>query len=436
MKISILSVFPDLYGPFLATSLVRRAQEKGLIALDVAGLLSYVTPKERIDAPTFGPGAGMLLRPDVIEKAIEDKQQAHGKAFKIFFSPQGKKLNQKRLEAIAAAATQVGHLMLLPARYEGMDTRVEQEYADEIISVGDFVLMGGDLPAMMLLEGLLRLVPGVVGKQESVEMESFSGPFVDYPEYTEPVVWHDRAVPEIVRSGNHEAIRKWRMEQAAEKSVFSHFDWVRSTATTPEQKKLVHKIMPRHYCALLHGDVLIGPNERKAGTTSVTSVDLHDIARSSATYGLQGFFVVTPLADQQKIVKTLLDFWQTGVGIDYNPVRHQAIKRVHVKSTIDEAIAQIEAIEGQKPLILATSARVTDHQGAITFHDQAKVWASKRPVLIIFGTGQGIAPELINRCDFLLPPLEGFSDFNHLSVRSAAAIILDKWLGTDIIKPN
>ncbi len=432
MNISILSVFPDLYTPFLATSLVRRAQEKGLVSLDVAGLLSYVGPKERIDAPTFGPGAGMLLKPEVVEKAIEDKQQTHGKAFKIFFSPQGKKLNQKVLESIASSAVKAGHLMLLPARYEGMDARVEQEYADAIISIGDFVLMGGDVPAMMLLEGVLRLMPGVVGKQESVEMESFSGPFVDYPEYTEPVEWLGKKVPDIVRSGNHEAIRKWRMEQAAQKSVFSHFDWVRSSATTPEQKKLVHELMPRHYCALLHGDVLIGPNERKAGTTSVTSVDLHDIARSSATYGLQGFFVITPLADQQKIVRTLLDFWQTGVGIDYNPVRHKAIKRVAVHSTIDQAIAQIEALEGIKPLIMATSARVTEHKGAITFHDQALVWASKRPVLIIFGTGQGIAPDLIERCDFLLPPVEGFSDFNHLSVRSAAAIILDRWLGIDI----
>jgi len=325
-------------------------------------------------------------------------------------------------------------MMLLPARYEGMDARVEQEYADEIISIGDFVLMGGDLPAMILLEGMLRLIPGVVGKQESVSRESFSGPFVDYPEYTEPVMWQGREVPEIVRSGNHAAIETWRTEQAAKKTVFAHFSWLRSTPTTKEQKKLVHSLMPHHYCALLHGDVLIGPSERKKGTTSVTSVDIHDIARSSATYGLEGFFIVTPLLDQQKIVMTLLNFWQTGVGVDYNPVRHEALKKVQVKSTIDQAIEAIEKREGSRPLLIATSARGVEHPGAITYQDQDKVWAAGRPVLFLFGTGQGIDPDLIARCDFILPPIEGFSAFNHLSVRSAAGIILDRWLSSTAIR--
>lgn len=432
MNISIVSLFPELYQPFLATSLLRRAQEKNLISVDIAPLFSYAEPKERIDAPTFGHGAGMLLRPDVIEKAIEDKERAHGKAYKIFFSPKGQKLTQKKLHKIMENASALGHIMVLPARYEGMDARVEQVYADDIISVGDFVLMGGDLPAMILLEGLLRLVPGVVGKQESVEHESFSGPFVDYPEYTAPVIWHGLEVPEVVRSGNHEALRQWRLKQAAHDSVYEHYQWVRSTTVTPEQKKLVYELMPSHYSVLMHGDVLIGPNERKAGTTSVTSVDLHDIARSSATYGLKNYFVVTPLLDQQKIVNTLLDFWQKGVGVEYNPVRHQAVNAVRVCSTIDDVIAAIEKKEGKKPLLIATSARETEHPNHITFYDQTVVWAHKRPVLFVFGTGQGLTPELIARCDYILPPVEGFSSFNHLSVRSAVGIILDRWLGINI----
>jgi tRNA (guanine37-N1)-methyltransferase len=197
MNISIVSLFPELYQPFLATSLVRRAQEKNLISVNVASLFSYVEPKERVDAPTFGHGAGMLLRPDVVQKAIEDQEQAHGKSYKIFFSPRGQKLSQKKLQQIKEKSESFGHIMMLPARYEGMDARVEQVYADEIISVGDFVLMGGDVPAMILLEGLLRLLPGVIGKQESVTHDSFNGPFVDYPEYTEPVVWHGLEVPDV-----------------------------------------------------------------------------------------------------------------------------------------------------------------------------------------------------------------------------------------------
>ena len=128
MKISIISVFPDLYTSFLSTSLLKRAQDKKVIEIEVSSFLSYVNPKERIDAPTFGPGAGTLIRPQVVEKAIGDRESIHGKAYKIFFSPHGQKLNQDTIKKIYAAASQAQHLMLLPARYEGMDARVEQQY--------------------------------------------------------------------------------------------------------------------------------------------------------------------------------------------------------------------------------------------------------------------------------------------------------------------
>jgi tRNA (guanine37-N1)-methyltransferase len=429
MNISILSVFPDLYNPFLQTSLVRRAQEQGHVTFDLESFFSYAAPKERIDAPTFGHGAGMLIKPEVVQKAIEDKEQRHGKAFKIFFSPHGKKLDQTVLQELAAQSQSSGHLMLLPARYEGMDTRVEQEYADAIISVGDFVLMGGDIPAMILLEGLLRLIPGVVGKQESVERESFSGALVDYPEYTEPVEWKGIKVPDVVRSGNHEAIRQWRMQQAAQRTILGHFDWARGCALTPQENQQLQEALPAHYVLLNHGDVMVGRQERIPGTTSVTSIDMHDIARSSKTYGIKNFFLVTPLLDQQKVITTLLDFWQKGAGIDYNKQRHEAVKSVRMASTVDEVIAQIEQAEGARPLVIATSARAQEHHQMITFYDQHTVWALKRPVLFVFGTGQGLTPEFINQCDFLLPPVGSMSDFNHLSVRSAVAVVLDRWLG-------
>ena len=181
MNVSLLTVFPELYEAFLKTSLMQRAQEHAIVHYDVASFFSYVQPKERIDAPTFGHKAGMLIKPDVIEKAINDKEAKYGPAFKIFFSPQGQKLDQRLLQHIAQKALERKHLLLVASRYEGIDERVEQKYADLTISVGDFVVMAGDLPAMLFLEGLIRLLPGVVGKQESVEHESFSGSFVDYP---------------------------------------------------------------------------------------------------------------------------------------------------------------------------------------------------------------------------------------------------------------
>jgi len=428
MKISILTVFSELYDSFLRTSLVGRAQEKGLVSIEATSFFSYVAPKKRIDAPAFGHGSGMVIRPEVIEAAVDDKEKRHGPAYKIFFSPQGKKLDQALLRDLVITFQQHNHVMLIPARYEGMDARVEQIYADQVISIGDFVLMGGDIPAMVLLEGLLRLMPGVVGKQESIEQESFSGPFVDYPVFTEPVTWQGLEVPEVIRSGNHAAMKTWRMQQAVNNTVLHHFDWLRSERLTAEQKKLVEPHIPHHYVVLQHGDVLIG-QDRVLGTTSVTSIDIHDIARASKTYGVKNFFVVTPLIDQKKIVQTLLDFWQTGVGIDYNRHRHDAVNMVKIQDNLDEVIAIIGQKEGVRPLLIATSAQNYGLDKTITFYDQEKVWAHKRPILFIFGTGQGLSEDLMARCDYVLMPLQGFSSFNHLSVRSAAAIVLNQWMG-------
>ena len=436
MNISILTLFPALYQEFLRTSLIGRAQDKNLLNIELSNLFDFCNPGQRIDSPTFGPGAGMLLRPDVVEAAINKQEMKFGKALRVFFSPQGEKIDQRLLKKLHSMASESDHLLLFASRYEGVDARVEQEYADIELSVGDFVLMGGDLPCMMLLEGLLRYVPGVVGREESVAADSFSGAFVDYPEFTQPVSWHGHEVPEVVRSGNHQAIAKWRTEQAAQKTVKMHFDWLRKHNLTVEEKKLAYQFMPSHYAALMHGDILLkdqdSPNQTRVGTSSVTSFDLHDISRSSLTYGLKNYFIVTPLKDQQQIVNTLLDFWKMPPGIAYNKHRHQAVAKVVLQNNVDEVIAHITAQEGKVPILVATSGRDVPHIKKISFYDQAEVWQHDRPVLFLFGTAKGIAPHIIERCDYLLGPICGFTDFNHLSVRSAAAIVFDRWLGINV----
>lgn len=434
MNISILTVFSELYDTFLQTSLIGRAQNKGIVNINASSFFKYVVPKERIDAPIIGHGSGMVIRPDVIEAAVTDKENQFGPAFKIFFSPQGRKLDQPLLQELADKLKTVNHVMLIASRYEGMDARVEQEYADEIISVGDFVVMGGDVPAMLFLEGLLRLIPGVVGKQESIEQESFSGPFVDFPVYAPPAEWKGMQVPDVLKSGNHGAIKKWRMDKAIQKTMSHHFEWMRTYPLDKAQIAAIKPYIPPHYVTLQHGDVLVGDNgASKPGATSVTSIDVHDIARASKTYGIEQFFITTPLVDQQKIVRTMLDFWQTGVGSDYNPSRHKAVNLVEIQANIDGVLAAIEAREGVKPLLVATSARIDEKTDRhITFFDQEKVFAAQRPILFVFGTGKGLTDQLMSRCDYILVPVRGFSDFNHLSVRSAVAIILDRWMGINV----
>ena len=430
MKISILSVFPKLYEEFLNTSLIARAQEKNIISFDLQDYFSFVQPKKRIDAPTFGPGSGMLIKPEVVQRAIESQTKKSGKPFTIFFSPQGKKLTQPLLRSLSHTLASKEHLLLTTARYEGMDARVEEKYADLVLSIGDYVLMGGDLPAMVFLEGLLRLFPGVVGKEESVAAESFSGPFLDYPEYTEPANWQGMQVPDIIRSGNHKAIAQWREQQAAKNTVIHNFDWLRTHVRTDAQKELAASYIPPHYMCLMHTEVYVGDNQ--PGNTSVTSLDMHDIARSCRTYDIQNYFLVTPLKDQQKIVSTLLGFWQKGAGIEYNKSRHEAVKRVKTVESFSDVIAAIEEKEGKKPIILGTSARITDQERLLSFFQQQKVFKQERPILIVLGTGKGLTDEFLQKCDYVLAPIEGFSDYNHLSVRSAGAVILDRWLGINL----
>ncbi len=427
MHISVLTVFAELYAPFLATSLIRRAQEQRILTIDVAEFFSFVAPKERIDAPIFGHGAGMLVKPLVVQRAIEQREAVAGKAFKIFLSPQGRKLNQNLVREIAEKSLAAGHMLIVAGRYEGMDARVEEEYADMTVSLGDFVLLGGDIAALALLEATVRLVPSVVGKQESVDDESFAGGFVEYPHYTEPVVWKDRSVPDIVRSGNHGALDEWRMKEAASRTVMHHFDWLRQQVLTERERFFAASAMPPHYTALLHNDVLIG-SEKKPGTTSVTSIDIHDIARSSKTYGIKNFFIVTHLVDQQKIVEKLLDFWMS-TGIEYNRERHEAVRHVRLAHNLDMVIDRITELEGKRPLVIATSARDVEHVQNITFDEQSRIWETGRPVLLVFGTGRGLAESIIDRSDFLLKPVRALTEYNHLSVRSAVAIVLDRWLG-------
>lgn len=434
MNVSILTLFPELYQPFLQTSLLKRAAEKKLVSFSVQNLFDQVQPKERIDAPTFGHSSGMLIRPDVMEKAIESADLQFGKSFKIFLSPQGSKLTQHRAQELWKRVASRQHVMLFASRYEGIDARVEQEYADEIISVGDFVVMGGDIPAMLLIECLFRHMPGVVGKEESVLLDSFSGSFVDYPEYTKPVEWREKVVPEVLRSGNHLAISTWRKEKSAELTVKKHFDWLRSCVLTKAEKDLALQYIPHHYVALMHTGIELKGG--RIGTTSVTSIDIHDIARSGATYDIKNYFIVTPLIDQQNMVKSLLGFWQEAeVGGQYNHDRHEAMNRVIVVNGLQEVIASIEKKEGKKPILIGTSAKPSiDELKMLSYFDQEKAWSHNQPVLILLGTGHGMATELIDQCDYLLQPLQGFSQFNHLSVRSAAAIIFDKWLGIALKK--
>lgn len=441
MKISIISVFPEFHQSINALSIIGKAVHQGLVSFDFIRFSDLCEPKERIDEPTCGPGAGMILKPLVVQKAIELAEQRSGKGFKIFFSPHGTVLTQPILRQYAAQFfaqedsnsseaqknEPVPHLILVCGRYEGIDERVERHYADTLISIGDYVLMGGDLPAQVFLEGLLRLLPGVIGNQESVEQESFESAFLDHPHYGLPVEWKGMQIPDVLRSGNHAAIDAWRKNAAAKRTIENRFDWFTRAQPDTASIALARKFIPVHYVAVMHTQVIIKGGT--VGQTSIPSIDIHDIARACASYGIKNFFIVSPLLDQQKIVATFMEFWLSPDGAKYNENRHQAISSIRPVLSYDEMINAIAQKEGQEPLVICTSARNVEHKRQIDYFSQKTVWAQEKPVLFLFGTGQGLSDELVQKSDFVLAPIEGLTDYNHLSVRSAVSIILDRWLG-------
>lgn len=210
MKFDILTLFPEMFDT-IKNSIIGKAIEKKLIEINTINIRDFSKDKhKKVDDTPYGGGAGMVMMPDVVYDAymsIKDKENAKV----IYLSPKGNVLNQNKVEALSKEE----HIILLCGHYEGIDQRVLDEIVDEEISIGDYVLTGGELPAMVLIDTVSRYVSGVLNK-ESVDEESFSNGLLEYPHYTRPEVFLNKKVPEVLLSGHHENIKKWRDEKSLE----------------------------------------------------------------------------------------------------------------------------------------------------------------------------------------------------------------------------
>ena len=210
MKFDILTLFPEMFD-IIKNSIIGKAIEKKLIEINTINIRDFSKDKhKKVDDTPYGGGAGMVIMPDVVYDAymsIKDKENAKV----IYLSPKGNVLNQNKVEALSKEE----HIILLCGHYEGIDQRVLDEIVDEEISIGDYVLTGGELPAMVLIDTVSRYVSGVLNK-ESVDEESFSNGLLEYPHYTRPEVFLNKKVPEVLLSGHHENIKKWRDEKSLE----------------------------------------------------------------------------------------------------------------------------------------------------------------------------------------------------------------------------
>jgi tRNA (guanine37-N1)-methyltransferase len=210
-KATVLTLFPEMFPGPLACSLAGQALTSGAWALETLDIRDFAADKHRsVDDAPFGGGPGMVMRPDVVARAIESARRAEPALTLIYLTPRGRPLDQAKVRELAEG----DGVALLCGRFEGLDERVIEAHPMQEISIGDFVLSGGEAAAIALIDACVRLLPGVVGKDASLEDESFEKGLLEYPQYTRPQVWQGREVPDVLVSGHHERVRAWRQEKA------------------------------------------------------------------------------------------------------------------------------------------------------------------------------------------------------------------------------
>lgn len=216
LSVEILTLFPEIFDSFLSTSLIKKAVDNSLLSVRCTNVRDYADPPHhRVDDVPYGGGGGMLLKPEPLAKAIEDAKSRLPNAPVVLFSPAGELFSQSHAGNLSGES----QLILICGRYEGVDQRIIDMFVDLELSIGDYVLMGGELPAMVVLEATLRLQSNVLGNKESIEVESFSdGRSLEGPHYTRPAVFRDSKVPDVLLSGDHKEIRAWRDKMSQERT--------------------------------------------------------------------------------------------------------------------------------------------------------------------------------------------------------------------------
>ncbi|HEX7486777.1 MAG TPA: tRNA (guanosine(37)-N1)-methyltransferase TrmD [Vicinamibacterales bacterium] len=241
MKFDIITIFPRMFDGPTREGILGRAIGRGLVDLKVFDLRDFTDDRHRtVDDVPYGGGPGMVLKPAPLFRAIDHVRETRGEpAAVILTSPQGRPLRQ----ADAVRLSRSGHVVVLCGRYEGVDERVHDHVATEEISIGDYVLTGGELPAMVMLDAIVRLLPGAVGDEQSVEWDSFTRGLLDYPHYTRPADFRGSKVPDVLLSGHHEQVRRWRKRQAVARTLARRPELLAAAKLDDEERAIVRELM-------------------------------------------------------------------------------------------------------------------------------------------------------------------------------------------------
>ena len=430
-RFHIVTLFPEFFESPLSTALMGRAREAGIVDCSFHDPRQFSTDKHhRVDDRPYGGGPGMVMQGEPLARALRSIERP-GRM--LFMAPGGRPLTQDMVRELARE----DDLTIVCGRYEGIDARLLQLFPLEPVSVGDIVLNGGESAAISVLEAVSRLMPGFMGKEESGDDESFSQGLLEYPHYTRPENFEGLTVPEVLQSGDHARIANWRRQESVRATLRMRPEMlneaplyredVQTLADTPRERPGRNL----SFC-LVHYPVSLGP--KKIGASSLTNLDIHDIARISRSYAMGSFYPVTPLGDQLRVLEEILRHWTRGPGGIGNADRAQALGLVQPATSLEEAVAHMTAQHGTRPRLVASSA-VWPAKGKasqpgrmpMTPRDVRR-WCDQGPVMLCLGTAQGLAPEVLEQCEGTLRPVR-FLGYNHLSVRSAAAILADRILG-------
>ncbi|MBL1320373.1 MAG: tRNA (guanosine(37)-N1)-methyltransferase TrmD [Methylophaga sp.] len=244
MKLGIVSLFPQMFDAITKYGVTGRAVTQGKLSLDYWTPRDFTTDKHQtVDDRPYGGGPGMVMKVEPLQQAIRAAKQQLGEQTKVaYMSPQGRKLDQQGLQELAARDAQI----FVAGRYEGIDERLISEEIDEEWSIGDYVLSGGELAAMTIIDGMARLLPGVLGDEDSAQQDSFMDGLLDHPHYTRPERLAEQSVPKVLLSGDHEAIRKWRLKQALGRTWLRRSDLLEAKSLSSEQSALLEQFIAEY----------------------------------------------------------------------------------------------------------------------------------------------------------------------------------------------
>lgn len=429
MRFEVITLFPELFASFLSKGLVGKAHESSVVQITCTSPREFTANKHKtVDDAPYGGGSGMVMMPGPILEAIESRE-SDGRLHRVLLTPQGKPFDQ----ATARRFSTLPGIALVCGRYEGVDERVREEM-DEEISLGDFVMTGGEVAAMAVIEATARLLPGVLGNEDSVRDESHAQGTLEYPQYTRPPEFRGKAVPPILLSGDHAAVERYRRKLSLVRTRERRPDLFAKLTLDEQARSMLREADAERgiarapvYIGLVHYPVR--DREGNVVTTAVTNLDVHDISRASRTYGLAGYFVITPIEAQRELVGAILEHWVRGSGRKRVPERGEALSLCRTIASIDDAKQAIEATHGKPPHVVVTAARLPSGRSPVPCHEVRKAMREgDRPWLILLGTGHGLEASVLEQAELALPPIRP-GTYNHLSVRAACAILLDRLFG-------